>query len=67
MKFRKGEDDSIVAVKVVPPDQEIEEPKNMVGVATEPIAPTSADVPVDEETDEVNFNDNDDADANDQE
>ena len=66
MKFRKGEDDSIVAVKVVPPDQEIEEPKNMVGVASEPIAPPDEER-VDAETDEVNFNDNDDADANDQE
>lgn len=40
MKFRRGEADSIVTVKVVPPEREIEEVKELAGVQ-------SADVPND--------------------
>ena len=32
MKFRRGEADSIVTVKVVPPEREIEEVKELAGV-----------------------------------
>lgn len=52
MKFEKGKTDSIVAVKAVPPEREIEETKEIVGVQ---VGPEPKNNPQDDESEDPEF------------